>query len=206
MGLRNRSDSEVHSFQEIYENSFDADVEQSTIYKGVYFSCIKEKIFGIVLTPACDIYWQKANYIKIAGLLPAEQIFEQWLLKNGRTPLEIAGVDPLPSEKRVRNIHGAFVKDYIANREIRYHFLPSHKNIFPHSFVDFQLVESFEPDYIKKLEKIAVLKSPWRESIPARYAAYCGRLGTKTYSENLVEKIMTKFLISHAMCDSTKSF
>lgn len=195
MGLTNHPHSELHNVQEIYEEAFDADVQQSAIYKEVCFSCINEKIFGIVLTPACDIFWQKADYVKMAGLIPAEYIFEQWLKKNEYTDEQIAGIMPLRNEGKVRKMHNRFTEWYIGNREIRYHFLPSYKTTFSHSFIDFQLVESFDADDVKRLEKIGVLKSPWRESVPARYAAYRGRVGTKEYSHNLAEEIIRQ--ISH---------
>lgn len=190
MDLRMRDQSEVSNPEEIYEDYVGADPEQSAIYKGVRFTCITAEMFGIVVTPACDIYWKKAQYVKIAGILPVEQVFFAWLEKNGCTPEQIAGITRLPSKTKVDKLHNRFAEWYIKNREIRYHFLPSCQDIFPHSFVDFQLVESFYPDTIRKLEKITVLKSPWRESIPARYASYCGRIGTKEYSKNLVEDII----------------
>lgn len=192
MDLRTREQSEVSDPEEIYEDSPGPDVEQSAIYKGVHFSCINEEIFGIVVTPACDIYWKKAQYVKMAGILPAEQVFFAWLEKNGCTRDEIGGIVAVRSKKRFNNLHNNFAEWYIGNREIRYHFLPSYQDILPHSFVDFQLVESLYPDSTKKLEKIAVLKSRWKEAIPARYASYCGRIGTKDYSKKLVGDIINQ--------------
>ena len=192
MGPNNSSDDEVHSPDDIYEDSDGAGIEQSAIYEGVHFPCINEKVYTIVLTPRCDIYWSKADYIIMGGLVTAQQIFRYWLLKNKRTPPQIAGEEPLRSKNKVEKIHETFVHDYIGNRELRYHFLPSFKDRFPHSFVDFQLVESFNQNYITGLKKIAVLKSPWRESVPTRYAAYSGRIGTEDYSKQLVDEIMNQ--------------
>ena len=191
MIMEKDSQSELDRVDKIYEDSFDDSIEQSTIYRGVHFPCIKEEIFAIVLTPTCDIYWDKAQYIRMVGFIPAEQIFEQWLKKNKFSPEQIIGIEPLGSEKKVEKLHRRFAKDYLGNsREIRYHFIPSYKEKFPHSFVDFQLVESFSPGDVEGFEKVAVLKSPWRESILARYASYCGRVGIKTYSEKLIDVIV----------------
>lgn len=193
--MENNPPSELDRVDEIYEDSFDDNVEQSAIYGKVYFPCIKEEVFAIVLTPVCDIYWDKADYIRMAGFIPAEQIFEQWLRKNEFKPEQIIGIEALRSQKQVTKVHEKFAKDYIGNREIRYHFVPSYKGRFPHSFVDFQLVESFAPSDVKGFEKITVLRSPWKESILPRYAAYCGRVGTKAYSKSLVQEIINQ--ISH---------
>ena len=190
MESTNNVGQEVFSFEEIYRDSFDDEVEQSAIYQGVHFSCVQRKRLAIVLTPVCDISWG-VDHIKMAGLIPVKHVFEGWLMKaKDLTKEEIAGVAPLGS-KKVKGLCKEFMQYYIRNRVYRYHFLPSYKNLFPHSFVDFHLVGSFHQDSIRNLKKIAVLKSPWSQNVPARYAACCGRVGTREYSKQLLDKIMT---------------
>lgn len=193
MSVQKNPQDELTSLDEIYKDSFDDRIEQSAIYRGVLFPCIKQEIVAIVLTPVCDIYLDKADFIRMAGFIPAEWIFEKWLEKQDRlTREQIIGIAPLENETKAKKIHAHFAKDCIAHREIRYHFVPSYKDKFPHSFVDFQLVESFSPGDVRGFDKVAVMKSPWKESILARYAAYCGRIGTKAYSEKLRDVIMNQ--------------
>lgn len=193
MNAQEGPQDELESLDEIYEDSFDDRIEQSAIYRGVLFPCIKKKIVAIVLTPVCDIYQDKADFIRMAGFIPAERIFEKWVEKKyDYTPEQIIGVTPLKNQQKVEKTHTNFAKDLLGQKEIRYHFVPSYENKFPHSFVDFQLVESFSPSDVRRFDKAAVMKSPWKESILARYAAYCGRVGTKAYSKNLRDVIMDK--------------
>ena len=194
MSPQGNPQDKLESLDEIYEDRFDDRIEQSAIYRGVFFPCIRKKIVAIVLTPVCDIYQDKADFIRMAGFIPAKGIFEKWVSKKkyGYTPEQIIGVTPLKSQKKVEKTHTSFVKDLLGQKEIRYHFVPSYQNKFPHSFVDFQLVESFSPSDVGSFDKVAVMKSPWKESILARYAAYCGRVGTKAYSKNLRDAIMDK--------------
>lgn len=129
----------------------------------------------------------------MAGFIPAEGIFEKWVEKKyDYTAEQIIGVTPLKSQQKVERTHTNFAKDLLGQKEIRYHFVPSYKDKFPHSFVDFQVVESFPPSDVKGFDKVAVMKSPWKQSILARYAAYCGRVGTKAYSEKLMDVIMNQ--------------
>ena len=191
MRLASDAVDKLHDFDEIYENPENNDVEQSAIYAEVSFSCVTRTRFGVILTPICDIYWQKADYVKVAGLIPADRILEQWLLKSKKlTPEQIVGGQPLKSQAKVETIWKDFVKWYVNNREIRYHFLPSYRDIFPHSFVDFQLVESFRLPDIQGYTKVAVLKPPWGAEVLGRYSSYCGRIGTRDYSEELLGQIM----------------
>lgn len=74
MSVQNDPQNELESLDDIYQDSFDDSIEQSAIYRGVLFPCIKQEIVAIVLTPVCDIYWEKAQYIRMAGFIPAEQI------------------------------------------------------------------------------------------------------------------------------------
>jgi len=193
MIMKKRFQDELKSLDEIYEDEFDDRIEQSAIYKEVFFPCIKKTIVGIVLTPVCDIYQDKADFIRMAGFIPAELIFEKWLQKKyAYTDEQIAGITPLKNKKKVSNTHTSFVNDLLKQREIRYHFISSCRDEFPHSFVDFQLVESLPLSDVNKSNKVAVMKSPWKQSVLARYAAYCGRVGTKEYSTSLTDLIMNR--------------
>ena len=192
MESANSDDRILQDFREMYRGPQNSDVEQSAIFAEVYFCFLEAYIYAVVLTPVCDIYQAKADFIILVGLMSAKSIFRTWLTKQKNPPTEkqIAGVDTLSEGKRPESFHKGFMKDLIGHKEIRYHFLPAYKDAFPHSFADFQLVQSIEVAKLKECEKVATLNSPWKEALSQRYSAYCGRVGTRPYSDELNEAIM----------------
>lgn len=193
MNAQEGPQDELESLDEIYQDSFDDRIEQSAIYRGVLFPCIKKKIVAIVLTPVCDIYQDKADFIRMAGFIPAERIFEKGVEKKYEyTPRTDNRSNPPKEPAESRESPYQLCERFARAKGNKYHFVPSYENKFPHSFVDFQLVESFSPSDVRRFDKVAVMKSPWKQSILARYVAYCGRVGTKAYSKNLRDVIMDK--------------
>ena len=173
---------------DIYEARFDAEVDQSAIYAEITFTCIGKPSYAIVLTPICDIATKKLSYITLAQIIPANIIYEMILFNEKLSEQQMIGVEAVGSGK-LKHIKDEFLKNYLKNRVYRYHFLPKLNGILDNSFIDFQVVQTFSIEELIKHKKTAVLKSPWRESIPARYAAYSVRIGTPDFSDNLFDSI-----------------
>lgn len=193
MELANSDDRILEDFGEMYRGPQDNNVEQSAIFEKVYFWSLKARIYAVVLTPVCDIYQTKADFIILVGLISAKSIFTTWLTKQKNPPTEkqMAGVDALSGGRRPESFHKGFMRDLISHREIRYHFLPAYKDVFPHSFADFQIVQSIKVAKLEECKKVVTLTSPWKEALSQRYSAYCGRVGTRPYSDDLNEAIMS---------------
>ncbi len=185
-------DRTLRDFSEMYQDAKDNEVEQSAIFRKVYFWSLKDNIFAVVLTPVCDIYRTKADFINLVGLVPARALFRQWLIKQQNPPTEkqIAGLETFSKERTVTSFHKGFLSDVIGQKEIRYHFLPAYKDVLPYLFADFQLMQSIKVAQFTKCKKVVTLNSPWREALSQRYSAYCGRVGTKPYSNELKKGIM----------------
>ena len=69
------------------------------------------------------------------------------------------------------------------------YFLPELKGVIKNSFIDFQVVQTFNIAEIENYKKLTVLRSPWREAIPSRYAAYCLRIGTPEYTKDSLRTV-----------------
>ncbi len=171
--------------KEAYEDKVNESIEQSAIYANVEFACLKKKCLAVVLTPICDIATKRCPYLTLAPIIPAQIIYDTFLLKNQITDEQILGVISVTA-KQFKSLKEDFIDQYIRNNVYRYHFMPRLEKIFDSSFVDFQVVQTFSVDEFK-YSKIALLKSPWREAVPSRYAAYCLRIGTPNYSDTLLE-------------------
>jgi len=180
---------EVTDPSRIYEEHFDQNPDQSAIYEKVHFIPLKEDSPAIVLTPVCDIGTKGADCLTVARIIPIKPVFEFFLYKSGLTEEEIMGISVIKGDTK-RNLHSTFQDQYLKNRTARYHFLPGLKGVIDNSFVSFEMIQTIHYDELKKIKKIAVLKSPWRESVPARYAAYCLRIGTPDYSASFFESVL----------------
>jgi hypothetical protein len=184
--------SEIKSGEEIFESTFDQEIDQSAIFEKINFTCINAVTPGIVLTPICDIITKRAPYIKIAQIVSAEFVCEAFLLSKKLSEEQIAGTAAISSRRQLDSIREEFIDHYIGNRTHRYHFLPKLDGVIDNSFIDFLMVQTMTPENLKNNKKIAVLKSPWRESVPSRYAAYCLRIGTPRFSEEFLQTTLSR--------------
>ena len=170
----------------IYLENLDEMLDQSAIYDKVLFEFLGKTYPAIILTPTCDIVTKKANYLTVAQIIPARWVYVKICMSRGLTDDQIAGV--AQTEPNVqKSIKKDFVEHYMENRTYRYHYLPKRDKVFEDSFIDFQAVKTLYPKVLQEHKKIAALKSPWREAVPARYAAYCLRIGTPNYSKRLLD-------------------
>jgi len=183
-------DQRVLAGEELYADGLDDSIEQSAIYSSILFESAGQELPAIVLTPACDIlHAQTELVLTVAGIFPASHIFERFLQKNKLTLGQIIGRD-VTRRKTYRGVTDTFKKQYLANRVLMYHFLPRYEDKLQDSFIDFSIVRTLSAQELLRRSKIAVLKSPWREAVPSRYAAYSLRIGVREYDDNLLEVVV----------------
>lgn len=186
------SDETVLAGDELYVEDFHASIEQSAIYSDVLFECVREKLPAIVLTPQCSILHPRGELLlTVSGVFPAAIVFEQFLKKKDLPEVQIAGLEPAP-KKPYEGFSKEFKQYYLKNRVLEFHFLPAYKNTLPHSFVDFRIVKTLEAKELTRRKKIAVLKPPWRECVPSRYAAYSLRVGVREFADDLLDNVIEK--------------
>jgi hypothetical protein len=141
----------------------------------------------LVLTPACDIVFQKkvvdssatggiryvrkADFITLAHLTPWKEMPE---IKDDKGDV-------------VAN-HIKKLKEHTSNQ--RYSFLPKHKRLEA-SFIDFQKLLSVpEPDIdTAKYERVAAVSGPFIKDIIARFSYYYSRQGAPSLSGTMVDWI-----------------
>ncbi len=183
-------DQKISSGDELYADGFDNSIHQSAIYNNVFFECVGKELPAIILTPECEILHPTTELlVTISGVFPASQLLERFFQKNGLKLGQIIGKETTP-RKRYRGIVKNFKEQYLANRVLEYHFLPKYKDKLENSFIDFSVVKTIAAKELSDKEKIAVLKSPWRESVPSRYAAYTLRIGVPDFTEDFLETVI----------------
>jgi len=175
----------------VYSAVVPTQLDQSVILEGVYFIGTDETSLGIVLTPTCDFEQKKAELIQLCQLRDAFDwiailIQHDWkklglVDANGN---RIAG--PLSVNKT--NELSDKLKNVIGQRFPRYHWLPPFVGSKRPWVADFQNVTSLTQEALEGAQIVAALESPYRESLPTRYAAYMGRVGTPDYPAAQVQE------------------
>ena len=134
------------------------------IFTGDIIKFKEDEIFGIILTPACDLATDyhrekpKAKFVTVARIYNYDEVV------NGRTPEHI--------DLLKRN-----------NLDLKYHFLPN-TILFKGGFVNFQHILSIpikEFDNKEKIEVECVITNPFRKDIISRFANYFSRQGQPAF-------------------------
>lgn len=179
--------------KEVYKTDAHQEVEQSAIYANVYFHAIEENGLGIVLTSQCDITGNTDdNKVLLARVAPVLEIFGWWLFtKCDYTMDEIEGKVPIRQDMRKRkNVFNDFIENYLKNNTFQYYFIPKFNGKFGHSFICFDITECLSVDSLKETDKVCVLRSPFRETVPTRFSAYIGRIGTALFDDDYLFKLL----------------
>ncbi|MBI5699444.1 hypothetical protein HZC35_03930 [Candidatus Saganbacteria bacterium] len=181
-------------------------IDQSDIFKNIYFHSIDNTQEAILITPICDMYQGKADYLIFCGVFLFNEIIMKFIEKCWKE--EIPPI--FTSKKRYEELSGSQKKNVskrIAELRSNFHFPRYHwLDPFPGEeeshIIDFQCLASINIDEFAEsdhYERLFSINSPYREQIPARYSAYMSRVGTPDSKES--EKI-----IDHASKDAFKTF
>lgn len=176
----------------MYRDSFQAHLDQCVILRDIYFYSLDATRLGLVLTPACDIAQSKAVYVQVCALFPAWEFISS-LLRNDWS--NIGALDgkgnlrPLAelSNSKKSDLLGK-IKQLVGQRFPRYHWFAPFPGDSEPLVGDFQNVTSLPVAEVAKLEVVAELLSPYREQVPARYAAYMGRVGTPDFEDTSIQQ------------------
>lgn len=183
----------THPVNQVYNFNCHGQIEQSAIYLNVSFECVNENSPAIILSSQCDLMpHSPQSYILLARLVPVAEIFLYWLESmNDYSEDEIFGNIPIASNKKKRKgIILDFCKMYLRGHTFGYYYLPEIEGKIEHSLVCFEITKCVSMQEIDDKEKLCVLKSPFREAVPARFAAYMGRIGTPQYQEEYLRTLM----------------
>ena len=164
-------------------------ITQGTIVDNVPWN-LNHNPLGVILTNACDIQWDKANFLHIACLLPAKDI-----LQNSNEFEQItssADEDNNLSKTKTKSLD-KFFSDFIYNRNIVRFFYIDPKPVLeslPHFLLDFQNLITIPFKEEERLNPIAQLPSPHREKMILHFSSYVSRVAVdrvddQTYKETM---------------------
>jgi hypothetical protein len=128
-----------------------------------------------LVTPSCDIEWDKAERVVLAACEPVDQDarIQKWRETNTGT-----------NRRRVEDL----ISHKTGGQDDRYLFLPAAPTI-PDLVADFQRLRSVTPEELGAMDRIASLISPFPEAMVSRFIRYFGRVGTEDLD---VETIMNR--------------
>ncbi len=161
-----RNSAEVYIFPPI----------KDSVSEGFIVRSNDDNTLNVVLTPACDISQNRADFIQLAL---AKNLLEEKTILNKGT---------------IDNRKNA-IKNFVDNNKGgRFHFLPSFKDI-PPSLIDFQNFQSVpREDFDKNYVCICSISSPFYKDVVSRFASYYARQGSPDFDvENLTDEIVESF-------------
>jgi len=180
-------ESEVTSPGEIYFDKPNDEIEQSAIVGGIHFHSLGKEYDGICVSPQCEIgKADRAHYFTFCLLQSLEFFVVAQLHRHGFDPEVIAGKRDKkpPAKSQLKGFYNSLINDYLGNKTHRYYFLPGNDVNITDSVIDFEITECLSREQADALLKKGVLKSPWREDIPTRFASYIARIGTAHISKD----------------------
>lgn len=146
----------------MYEVPAEAErVDQGHLVKTNLFETQYEAGLAVVVTPECDLE-NKADFVSLAAVgFPQEVMTRIGVTSKSKAADRVGGL--------------------VSGREYRWYFLQPTAMVTGFeagAFVDFQLVTSVPMENSEDLTAVAALRTPWRQEMASRYAAFAGRVGT----------------------------
>jgi len=131
----------------------------------------------VLLTPACDLAHEKAEFVVLVECVPLESTpeYTEWASFQSRANEGAVTKAHRVAERRLTKLLKNRPED---RQEDRNFYLPGAWTV-PNLLVDFQRVVSIPPEkLLSTYERVATLDSPYAEALVERFGRYLGRLGT----------------------------
>ena len=128
----------------------------------------------VVLTPACDLEQNKAEFVLVAhaGALEEHAKYTAWVASksNGN------GIG------KWKELH----KDVLKATQGRFHYLPAFRDI-PDLVIDLENVKSVEAESLLEMHPVASLVSPFSEALLVQNSHFRGRIGVPDFDPSIVK-------------------
>ena len=150
--------------------------DQGDIVEAVYLPGPDCKLPAVLVTPACDLEHGSAT--------------DLWTFVALRPDVEVAAdiVRELGSPK-------GSLSQLMKQRYYRYHWLPVSIGASLGHVADFGIVTSLPMGEVtQSARRMYSMNSSWREQVPARYAAYIGRVGVVDYTKDEAQTHLDRLL------------
>jgi len=170
-------------------------IDQGDVFVDIYFAATAERVNAVVISPACDLEHNKADFVKFISTVSFELVAKNILLHHSRIDESDFASGQAINKTKYDSAINTLKSNINGNLLPRYYFLPSYSDSFADSYLDFQKVfvlqvqQVFDSYIANRITRIA---SPWREQIAERYSGYSGRVGTPDYSEDDLRSLLTK--------------
>ena len=165
LGVNNDGREDVRDRAEIYI--------KPSVRDSAFNGCIvnNEGVRFLVMTPACSLAQSKSEFLLLVKIIPLK------CLEKIR-------------KKEKSNSRRTIIKNYIENKNQRYHFLPHFDNIEA-SVIDFeQLVSLTESDFREKYNIECSISPSFQKDIVNRFSTFYARQGSPDFDfESLSEDI-----------------
>lgn len=158
--------------------------DQGDIVQDVYFPGPDSKLPAVLVTPACDLEQGKVSLWTFVGLFPDTAVVREIVQREkGSLPVDEDGLVVQPSARQRGHLEKK-LQELMTQRYYRYHWLPLKIGNEHGHVADFSFVTSLPIEEIQgKTVRLFSMNSSWREELPARFAAYMGRVGVEEYSQ-----------------------
>lgn len=167
-------------------------IDQGDIFRDIYFAAVDSHTAAVVITPTCDLVQDKEHsFVKLVAVVPLEKVIKAIAGSVGIDETFFSSGEEI-SHTKSKKLIKALDNNIDGSLFPRFYFISEFVGVFPHSYVDLQQVFvipkiQLYSDYIDN--RIAKLKSPWREQIVAQYSGYSMRVGVPEYSEQEIRSI-----------------
>lgn len=133
----------------------------------------------MLLTPECDLQQGKAVTVVFVALFNAEELVMElvasdWagigLVEDGKYLTSASNSKRKQLDERIKQLQRHHFQ--------RYHWLDEFAGSNGPLVADFQFLSCLPSEFLNTAAPDAMLADPYRSELPARYAAYVGRIGT----------------------------
>lgn len=183
-------------------------LHQCDIFQGIDFSCDGTKRHAVLLTPECDLVDQegrnkpKARYLLFARIEPFDEILYNIMSQLKITKKQRKGEESL-DELTFTDFCMALKKFFNGAIFPRYFYLPPIPFFMKDSVIDFQVLETrkvtIELMSQLKENRIAKIRSSWKEAIPVRFSTYTSRIGVEDLSDYYIDEIFKNYRLDFSI-------
>lgn len=160
--------AETYIYPPIRSNASEGAIIKDVVSGGLY----------VILTPACDISNEKAEFLQIVNVKSINSIPEVVALVDGGAELSKNKKDKLVNK----------IKTFVRNKSGRFHYLPKFGPITSESVADFQNIQSISLDDFKdNFELLGNVSSSFYKDLVDRFSSNYSRQGSPDYDFDLEE-------------------
>ncbi len=170
-------------------------LDQSNVFRDIEFTVVDKKLNAVLITPACDLAYSKGSLL-FCAVLNYEKLLPIEAEKSLSIDLKDCRENGCSNTKK-NNLKEKLIEPFLNLNVDRYHWLGRLPGVSGYWYIDYNFSECLDPQKLDLENRIAIVKSPLRESIPTRYSNYLNRIGLPWENEDRLkraEEILSSYL------------